>query len=518
MKALNSGWPFQGVDLNSGWNCTPMNQGVDVLRQLHDFGELLALRERRDHEAGLAQLVQVVHVGFIAVAMALGDHIAVDAVRQRVLGHVRALRAQAHGATQVGVLVAGLDGAVGVLPLGDQRDHGVGRGGVELGAVGVGQAGHMAGVFDGGHLHAQADAQVGHLALAGKLGRGDLAFHAALAEATGHQDGVVLGQFGGCVGAVDGFGIDMVDLHAHMVAHAGVAQGFVDGLIAVRQVHVLTDHGDGDFALGVLGLVHQIVPALEAGGRGVQAQLVADQAVQALLVQHAGHLVDGVHVPHADHAPFGHVGEQRNFGALFFRDAAVGAAQQGVGLDADLAQLLHGVLGGLGLEFARCRNPGQVGQVHKGGVVRAHAQAHLAHGFEEWQRFDVAHGAADFDDGHVHGIGRADAGAALDEFLDLVGDVGDDLYGLAQVVAAAFLLQHGLVNLARGEVIGFLHARFDETLVVAQIQVGFCAVIGHEHLAVLERRHGARVYVDVGVKLDEGDFESPRFEDRGKGG
>jgi hypothetical protein len=32
---------------------------------------------------------------------------------------------------------------------------------------------------------------------------------------------------------------------------------------------------------------------------------------------------------------------------------AVGAAQQGIGLDADLAQLLHRVLGGFGLELAR---------------------------------------------------------------------------------------------------------------------------------------------------------------------
>ncbi len=96
--------------------------------------------------------------------------------------------------------------------------------------------------------------------------------------------------------------------------------------------------------------------------------------------------------------------------------------------------------------------------------------------------------------------------------------MGDDLHGFAQVVAAALFLQHGLVDLARGEVVGFFHARFDETLIVAQVEVGFCAVVGHENLAVLERRHGARIYVDVGVKLDEGDFESPRFEDRGKGG
>jgi hypothetical protein len=62
-------------------------------------------------------------------------------------------------------------------------------------------------------------------------GGADLAFHAALAEAAGHQDGVVLGQLGR-VGVGDGFRVDVLDLHAHMVLHAGVAQRLVDRLVA----------------------------------------------------------------------------------------------------------------------------------------------------------------------------------------------------------------------------------------------------------------------------------------------
>ncbi len=491
---------------------------MHLARQLDDLGELFALRERGDDEARAAELVEVVHVRLVAVAVALGDNVAVDLVRQRARGDVGALRAQAHGAAQVGGLAARLDGAVGILPLGDQRDHGVRRGGVELSAVGVLEARHMACVLDGGHLHAQADAQVGYLLLAGVARRADLAFHAARAEAAGHEDGVVPGQLLGRVGRADGLGIDVLDLHAHVVLHPRVAQRLVHRLVAVGQVDVLAHHGDGDLALRMFGFVHELVPALEAGGRRVQAQLVADQAVQALLVQHAGHLVDGVHVPHADHAPFGHVGEQGDLAALLVGDAAVGPAEQGVGLDADLAQLLHRVLGGLGLEFARRRDVGQVGEVDEGGIVRPHAQAHLAHGFEEGQGFDVAHRAADLDDGHVHRVLGADARAALDVFLDLVGDVRDHLHRLAQVVAAALLLQHGLVDAARGEVVGLLHARFDETLIVAEVEVGFGAVVGDEHFAVLERGHGARIHVDVRVELDEGDFEAARFEDRSKGG
>ena len=130
---------------------------VNRLWQFDDLGQLLALRQGRDHQTGFAQIVQVIHVGLVAVAVALGDHVAINLVRQRALGHVGALRAQAHGAAQIGVLVAGFDGAVCILPLGDEGDNRVGTIRFELGAVSILQARHMAGEFNGGHLHAQAD-------------------------------------------------------------------------------------------------------------------------------------------------------------------------------------------------------------------------------------------------------------------------------------------------------------------------------------------------------------------------
>ena len=116
-------------------------------------------------------------------------------------------------------------------------------------------------------------------------------------------------------------------------------------------------------------------------------------------MQHARHLVDGVHVPHGDHTPFGHIGEEGDLALFLFGNLVLGAAQQRIGLDADFAQLLHGVLGGLGLELAGRLDERQVGQVHKGGVVGAELERQLARGFEEGQGLDVAHGAADFADG-----------------------------------------------------------------------------------------------------------------------
>ena len=81
-------------------------------------------------------------------------------------------------------------------------------------------------------------------------------------------------------------------------------------------------------------------------------------------------------------------------------------------------------------------------------MLRPSLHAHLADGFEERQRFDIAHRAADLDDRHF-GIPRAGA----DEILDLVGDMRNHLHRTAQIFAAALFLDHALVDLAGGEVV-----------------------------------------------------------------
>src|SRR5204863_7865727 len=145
------------------------------------------------------------------------------------------------------------------------------------------------------------------------------------------------------------------------------------------------------------------------------------------------------------------------------------------------------------------------------GVATAGLEAELADRFEERQRFAVAHRAADLDDDHVHAL--ADFANAL---LDLVGDVRDDLHGLAEVVAAAFLLDDLEVDAAGGEVALARGAHGGEALVVAEVEIGLGAVIGDEDFAVLERRHRPRIDVDVGIELEIGDADAARSQDRGQ--
>ena len=63
----------------------------------------------------------------------------------------------------------------------------------------------------------------------------------------------------------------------------------------------------------------------------------------------------------------------------------------------------------------------------------------------------------------------------------------------------------GLVDLAGGDSWRLRQLFVDEALVVAEVEVGLGAVGGDEDLAVLIRRHRARVDVEVRVELLEGD-------------
>ena len=130
-------------------------------------------------------------------------------------------------------------------------------------------------------------------------------------------------------------------------------------------------------------------------------------------------------------------------------------------------------------------------------VVAPGLLAELPDRLEEREDLDVADRAADLGDHDVDVVG----GDAADAPLDLVGDVRDHLHRLAEVVAAPLGGEHRLVDRAGRGVGVARQVLVDEALVVPEVEVGLAAVVGDEHLAVLERVHRARVDVDVRVEL-----------------
>ncbi len=86
-------------------------------------------------------------------------------------------------------------------------------------------------------------------------------------------------------------------------------------------------------------------------------------------------------------------------------------------------------------------------------VLPADLMAHLACGFQERQRLDVTDGPTDLGDHHVGTVARGvGLGHRQDAALDLVGDVRNDLHGVAEVLAATLLGDHRRIHLPGGHI------------------------------------------------------------------
>ena len=250
---------------------------------------------------------------------------------------------------------------------------------------------------------------------------------------------------------------------------------------------------------GVLHAIEHPGPAAQVARSGFELQQPHHDFVHAFAGEYDGDFVDRGDIARRHHRARVHVAEQRDLVLHVRPDGSFAAAQQDIRLDTDGAQLLHAVLGGLGLQLLRGGDPGHQGHVHEDAIVPALLVAHLADGLQERQGLDVADGAADFDDDHIDVGGDLAHGG-----LDLVGDVRNDLDGLAEIIAAALAGDDLLVDAAGGQIIRLGELGVGEALVVPQIQVGLGAIVGDEDLAVLEGAHGAGVHVEVRIEFLQG--------------
>ena len=99
-----------------------------------------------------------------------------------------------------------------------------------------------------------------------------------------------------------------------------------------------------------------------------------------------------------------------------------------------------------------------------------------------------------------------------DEILDGIGDVRDDLNRCAEVIAAPLSRKNVLVDTAGRNVVVARGRAAREALVVAEVEVGLGAVIGHEDFAVLVGRHRAWIDVEVGIELAQANFVAARLQ------
>ena len=145
----------------------------------------------------------------------------------------------------------------------------------------------------------------------------------------------------------------------------------------------------------------------------------------------------------------GHIAEQCDSCGASRRYLLFGTQHQDVRLYAYFLQLLHRMLGGLGLKLL---GRGDIGYVCKVDRTGCSVPAPIAAGV----RF---RNGSDSMSPTVPPILRdykiivACIAQVFDATFDLIGDVGYDLHGLAQIVAAAFLVDYALVDSAGGNIV-----------------------------------------------------------------
>ena len=93
----------------------------------------------------------------------------------------------------------------------------------------------------------------------------------------------------------------------------------------------------------------------------------------------------------------------------------------------------------------------------------------------------------------------------------------DDLNGFAKVFAFSFFAKDVPIDLTGREIRILIKTFVDESLVVAEVKVGFRTVIGDEDLTMLEWGHCAWVDIDIRVKLLGDDLEAALLKQTTKG-
>src|SRR3982751_5059799 len=132
--------------------------------------------------------------------------------------------------------------------------------------------------------------------------------------------------------------------------------------------------------------------------------------------------------------------------------------------------------------------------------------------FQKRQGLDVANRAADLHDDDI-----ALGSETLHRSFDLVGHMRNHLDCRAEVLAAALLGDHAQVDATRRDVVGLGERAIDEPLVMSEIEIGLCAIVGHKNFAVLERRHRPGIDVEVWIELHDRHAHSPLDEKPAEG-
>ena len=199
----------------------------------------------------------------------------------------------------------------------------------------------MAGELRDRDVHPEADAEVRNRVFARDAAGEDLALPAARPEAARHEHPVDAGELGPRLLDRHVLGVDPAHVDVAAVRDPCMLERLVHREVRVVELDVLADERDLDRVVARAEPLDELVPLAEIGLGRDQAELLADEPVEPLLLERLRHEVDVRHV-HRRHDCSGvDVGEERDLVADVLGQRLGRAADEHVGRDADAAELVH---------------------------------------------------------------------------------------------------------------------------------------------------------------------------------
>ena len=482
-----------------------MELGADkpgVVVDFEDFDEGAVRARAGKNDAGGFEGRAKRVVDLITVSVAFGNLASgVDLAGVGVVAEFAEIGTEAHGAAFV------LNRFLAV----DEMDDGMCRVRAKFGGVGVRPAADVAGVFDEGHLHAEADAEKGDAAIACVADGADFTFRAADAETAGDEDAVHRAKdFVKCIfrQVFEFLAVDIVETDGRVVGVAAVVEGFDEAFVRFLQFDVFSDERNVD---GVFRVADDVADALP--GRHVRltrpySEAFRDPVVEPLFMEVRRHHINARHVLRAEDTVLMDVAEEGEFSTDVVREIPFAAAEQNIGLYADLPEGCHGMLGRFCLHLVCSPDVGNERDMDVEDIFVRMLHPELTDRLQKWQGLDIADGAADLDDGNVAVLRPLD-----EEGLDFVRNMGNHLDGTAEVVAVPLFGNDVVIDAAGGAVVGLPRLGMREPLVMPKIHIGLGAILRDINLAMLERVHRAWIDVDIGIELDKIDAKAAKFEE-----
>ena len=290
-----------------------------------------------------------------------------------------------------------------------------------------------------------------------------------------------------------------MDIKLGFIGNCCMTQGFGNGNISILQSNVFADYRDS-YLLVIFfqDAGHHIMPALHILRLVLHFQLAQDNGIKSLLLHEHRYLINASCGKVLNNCVGVYVAEHSHFFAHFLGNRLFAAANQDIRRNTDAAQLFDAMLSRFGFQLTGCGNIRYQRNMNIKHIVLADILFYLTDGFQKRQAFDITYSTADFRNNEVGIILLAYAENAL---LDFIGDMRNNLYGTAKIIATAFFIYYTLVNLACGRIGVFGQVDINKAFVMSQVKVSFRTVVGYKNLAMLIRAHCARVNIDIRVEL-----------------